>query len=153
MQISSLMWSLFQHQYRYGGAKNWSKKIRLNIQKGKTKYMANFQSDEIIVIQNDILDRYKCLGQTVMMKKTKQIRKEDVIKIKAGYSSFCRFKDVLSDYKLPVCNSNYDMWAATTAELKQRSITSRRAMERRMLNIRTKDKLRISEIMIQAQAK
>ena len=42
-----------------------SKKIGLNIHKGKTKYMTNFQSDDTIVIENEIIekvDRYKIPG-------------------------------------------------------------------------------------------
>ena len=47
-----------------------SNKIWLKIHKGKTKYMTNFQSDEIITVENDTIekvDRYKYLGQTVML--------------------------------------------------------------------------------------
>ena len=72
-----------------------SKKIGLNIHKGKTKYMTNFKSDETIVIENDIIekvDRYKYLGQTVMMEN--QTREEVMIRIKAGWSCFGRFKDI-----------------------------------------------------------
>ena len=34
-----------------------SKKIGLKIHKGKTKYMTNFQSDEIITVENDTIEK------------------------------------------------------------------------------------------------
>ena len=69
-----------------------SKKIGLNIHKGKTKYMTNFQSDETII---EKVDRYKYLGQIVMMEN--QTQEEVMIRIKAGWSCFGRFKDILCD--------------------------------------------------------
>ena len=47
-----------------------SKKIGFTIHKGKTKYMTNFQSTETMEIDNETIekvDRYKYLGQTVML--------------------------------------------------------------------------------------
>ena len=69
-----------------------SKKIGLNIHKGKTKYTTKFKSDEAIVIENDVIenvDRYKYLGQTVMMENQ---TREVMIRIKAGWSCFASYQ-------------------------------------------------------------
>ena len=60
--------------------------IGLKIHKGKTKCMTNFQSDETIEIDNQTIekvDRYKYLGQTVML--DGYTREEIMIRIKAGW--------------------------------------------------------------------
>ena len=62
--------------------------------------MVNFYSVETIEEQNGKVDRYKYLGQTVMMEN--QTREEVMIRIKAGWSCFGRFKDILCDRKLPM---------------------------------------------------
>ena len=68
--------------------------------------MTNFQSDEIITmitVENDTIekvDRYKYLGQTVML--NEHTREEVKIRIKAGWSCFGRYKDILCDTKLPM---------------------------------------------------
>ena len=65
--------------------------------------MTNFKSDETIVIENDVIEkvnRCKYLGQTVMMEN--QTREEVMIRKKAGWSCFGRFKYILCDRKLPM---------------------------------------------------
>ena len=65
--------------------------------------MTILKSDETIVIENDVIekvDRYKYLGQTVMMEN--QTREEVRIRIKVRWSCFGRFKDILCDRKLPM---------------------------------------------------
>ena len=71
---------------------------------------------------SDSKRRYRKGGQVqipiVMMEN--QTREEVMIRIKAGWSCFGRFKDILCDRKTtnvhkkenvrPVCNSNYDIW-------------------------------------------
>ena len=55
-----------------------------------------------------------------------------------------------------MCNSNNDIWAetwTTTKQLEQKLITAQRAMERRMLNITIRDKVRNSDIRKQTQIK
>ena len=77
-----------------------SKKIGLKIHKGKTKFMTNFQTNESIVVENDEIekvDSYKYLGQTVKMEDN--TREEVLIRIKAGWSCFGRYKDILCDKK------------------------------------------------------
>ena len=132
----------------------------------KTKSMTNFQSDETIVIENDVIekvDRYKYLGQTVMMENQ---TREVMIRIKAGWSCFGRFKDILCDRKLPMSlmkrmynhcaiptmTYGAEKWT-TTKQLEQKLITAQRAMERRMLNVTIRDKIRNSEIRKQTQVK
>ena len=129
--------------------------------------MTNFKSDKTIVIENDIIekvDRYKYLGQTVMMEN--QTREEVMIRIKAGWSCFGRFKDILCDRKLPMSlrrrmfdqcviptmTYGAETWT-TTKQLEQKLITAQRAMERRMLNITIRDKIRNTEIRKQTQVK
>ena len=116
-----------------------SKKIGLNIHKVKTKYMTNFKSDETIVIENDVIekvDRYKYLGQTVMMEN--QTREEVMIRIKAGWSCFGRLKDILCDRKLPMSlrrrmfdqcvipTMPYGTETWTTKQLEQKLITAQK---------------------------
>ena len=144
-----------------------SNKIGLKIHKGKTKYMTNFQSNETITVDNETIekvDRYKYLGQTVMMKN--HTREEVMIRIKAGWSAFGRFKDILCDRKLPMTirrrmynqcviptmTYGAETWT-TTKQLEQKLMTAQRAMERRMLNITIRDKIRNSEIRKQTQVK
>ncbi|PIK46657.1 endonuclease-reverse transcriptase [Apostichopus japonicus] len=81
-----------------------SKKIGLKIHRGKTKYMTNYQSEETIMVEKeeiDKMDRYKYLGQTIML--GEHTREEVLIRIKAGWSCFGRYKDILCDPKLPMC--------------------------------------------------
>ena len=144
-----------------------SKKIGLKIHKGKTKYMTNFQSDEIITVENDTIekvDRYKYLGQTVML--NEHTREEVKIRIKAGWSCFGRYKDILCDTKrpmsirrrmynqcvIPTMTYGAEIWT-TTKQLEQKLQVAQRAMERRMLNITIRDKVRNSEIRKQTQVK
>ena len=62
--------------------------------------MTNFQTNESIVVENDEIekvDSYKYLGQTVKMEDN--TREEVLIRIKAGWSCFGRYKDILCDKK------------------------------------------------------
>ena len=144
-----------------------SRKIGLKIHKGKTKYMANYESNDTIEIDNEPIekvDRYKYLGQTVML--DDHTREEVMIRIKAGWSCFGRFKDILCDTRLPMSirrrmynqciiptmTYGAETWT-TTKQLEQKLKTTQRAMERRMLNITIRDKIRNSEIRKQTQVK
>ena len=73
-----------------------SQKIGLKIHKGKTKFMTNYPTEESIEIENDQIekvDSYKYLGQTVKLEDN--TREEVMIRIKAGWSCFGRYKDIL----------------------------------------------------------
>ena len=144
-----------------------SKKIGLKIHKGKTKYMTNFQTSNIIKIENDEIekvDQYKYLGQTVKL--DEHTREEVNIRIKAGWSCFGRYKDILCDQKLPMSlrrrmfnecvvatmSHGAETWT-TTKQLEQKLRIAQRAMERRMLNITLKNRIRNSDIRKKTQVK
>ena len=70
-----------------------SKKVGLKMHKGKTKYMTNYQTDETIVIENEIIekvDQYKHLGQTVKLEDHTRDETMIRISIKAGWTCFGR---------------------------------------------------------------
>ena len=144
-----------------------SKKIGLNIHKGKTKYMTNHQSEDSIVVEGDIIEKvdgYKYLGQTVKMEAN--TREEVLIRIKARWSCFGRFKDILCDKKLPMhprrrmfnqcvlptMTYGAKTWT-TTKYLEQKLQTAQRAMERKMLHVTLRDKIKNTEIRRQTQVK
>ena len=93
-------------------------------------------------------------------------REEVMIRIKVGWSCFGRYKDILCDQKLPMPlrKRKYDECAiptmtygaetlTTSKHLEQKLMTAQRAMERRMLNVTIRDKIRNSEIRKQTKAK
>ena len=66
-----------------------NKNIGLNMHKGKTKYMTNFQNDKEIHIENEKIEEvtnYKYLGQTTYLKDT--TKEEVTCRIRAGWSCF-----------------------------------------------------------------
>jgi hypothetical protein len=144
-----------------------SKKIGLKIHKGKTKYMTNFDTNETLEIENDMIekvDSYKYLGKTVKMKDN--TREEVLLRTKAGWSCFGRYRDILCDKKiplslrsrmynqcvLPTMTYGAEAWS-TTKETEQMLITTQRAMERQMLHISLRDKIRHSEIRKKTKVK
>ena len=144
-----------------------SKKVGLKIHKGKTKYMTNYQTKDRIVIENEEIekvDQYKYLGQTVKLEN--HTREEVMIRIKAGWSCFGRYKNILCDQELPMSlrrkmynqcviptmTYGSETWT-TTKQLEQKLRTTQRAMERRMLNITIKDRIKNEEIRRQTQVK
>lgn len=80
-----------------------SKKIVLNMHNGKTKYITNHETDDIIQVDNHTIekvDKYKYLGQTLKMSDS---TKDEVMgRIKAGWSCFGRHISIL-------CNKNVSM--------------------------------------------
>ena len=65
--------------------------------------MTNFQTSDTIKIENEEIEKvnqYKYLGQTVKLED--HTREEVNIRIKAGWSCFGRYKDILCDQKLPM---------------------------------------------------
>ena len=129
--------------------------------------MTNFQTNESIVVKNDEiekLDSYKYLGQTVKIEDN--TREEVLIRIKAGWSCFGRYKDILCDKNLPLIlrrrvfnmcvlptmTYRCETWT-TTKYLEQKLRTAQHAMERSMLNITLRDKVRNSEIRNKTKVK
>ena len=113
---------------------------------------------------SDRKQRYWKCGQVQTPRSNCDDGKSNTRRIKAaGWSCFGRFKDILCDRKLPMSRlSNQcviptmtyeaEIWT-TTKQLEQKLITAQRAMERRMLNITIRDKIRNSEIRKQTQVK
>ncbi|XP_072051533.1 uncharacterized protein [Amphiura filiformis] len=154
-------------EIQLNGLNSESKKIGLKIHKGKTKFMTNFETNEPIVVETDEIEKvesYKYLGQTVKLEDN--TREEVLIRIKAGWSCFGRYKDILCDKKLsmilrkrvfnqcvlPTMTYGCETWT-TTKYLEQKLITTQRAMERRMLNITIRDKIRNTYIRNKTKVK
>jgi hypothetical protein len=144
-----------------------SQKIGLKIHKGKTKFMTNYPTEESIEIENDQIekvDSYKYLGQTVKLEDN--TREEVMIRIKAGWSCFGRYKDILCDSKLPMTlrsrvfnqcvlptmTYGSETWS-TTKILENKLKTAQHAMERKMLHITLRDKVKNTEIRLRTKVK
>ena len=133
-----------------------SLKIGLKIHKGKTKSMTNIDTKDNIQINGTEIDKvtsYKYLGQTIAMEtRTKQ---EVSIRIKAGWNVFGKYREIFLDRYLPmglqgkVFNQcvlpampyRCQTWSFTKAVVKKLE-TSQWAMERKMLNVKLKDRIR-----------
>ena len=132
-----------------------SNRLGLKMHKGKTKYMTNIDSQSLVRIDNDIIEKvheYKYLGQTLKMQDT---TKEEVsIRIKSGWGLFGRYKEILCDKQLPISLKKrmFDLcvlptitygcqtWS-TTKQINKKLATTQRAMERRMLGIKLQDRI------------
>ena len=93
-------------------------------------------------------------------------RKEVMIRIKAGWRCFGGFKDILCDSKLPMhlrrrvfnqcvmptITYGAETWT-TTKYLEQKLKIAQRAMERKMLHITLRDKIKNNVIRQQTQVK
>ena len=144
-----------------------SKKIGLKIHKGKTKYMTNFETNETLKIEDESIDKvdsYKYLGETVKMEDN--TREEILLKIKAGWRCFGRYRDILCDNSLPMslrtrmfneCVLHTITYGAgtwsTTKDLERKLITTQRAMERQMLRISLRDKVKNTDIRQKTKVK
>ncbi|KAK3803056.1 hypothetical protein RRG08_027978 [Elysia crispata] len=139
----------------------------LRMHKGKTKYMTNFESNENIHIENEEIEKvnsYKYLGQTTHLKET--TKEEVTCRIRAGWSCFGRNKEIFQDEKmplslkrqvynqciLPTMTYGCQTWSLTKA-LTQKLRVAQRAMERKMLRIKLKDKVPCKEIRRRTQVK
>ena len=139
----------------------------MKIHKGKTKYMTNYDTNETLKIEEDVIekvDSYKYLGKTVKMENN--TREEILLRIKAGWSCFGRYRDILCDKTLPMSlrtrmfnqcvlptiTYGAGTWS-TTKELEQKLVTTQRAMERQMLHISLRDKIRNIEIRSKTKVK
>ena len=137
-----------------------SKKVGLKIHKGKTKYMTNYETSKSIRIEEEIIeevDEYKYLGQIVDL--TQSMEDEINARIRAAWSSFGRYKEILTDKELPMSlkrktldqcilpklTYSCETWAFTKENLKKVR-TAQRAMERRMLGLTLLDKVSCKKI-------
>ena len=135
--------------------------------KGKTKYMTNYDTLETISIENhqiEKVDKYKYLGQTLTMDNNTE--EEILTRIKAGWRNFGIHKELLIDKTIPMslrrrvfdqCVLTTIVYAAetwiTTQEMEQKLITTQRAMERKMLHLSLKDKVRHTSIRKKTRVK
>ena len=133
-----------------------SLKIGLKIHKGKTRFMTNIDTTDNIKINGTEIEKvtnYKYLGQTIAMENS---TKQDVsIRIKAGWSVFGKYRETFLDRHLPMSlkrkvfnqcalpamTYGCQTWSLTKTLVKKPE-TSQRAMERKMLHVKLKDRIR-----------
>ncbi len=139
-----------------------SKKIGLNMHKGKTKYMTNtnINEEDVIEIEDqtiEMVNKYKYLGQTVQMKDNTQ--EEVETRIRAGWGAFGRYRDILCDKNIsislrrrvfnqcviPAITYGSECWT-TTKTIEQKLKVTQRSMERQMLNISLRDHISCEKI-------
>ena len=131
-----------------------SLKTGLNIQKETTQFMTNIGTTDNIQINETEIEKvadYKYLGQTIAMEnRTKQ---EVSIRIKPVWSVFGKYREIL-DRHLPMSVKRRvfnqcvlqamvygcQTWSLTKALVKKIE-RSQRAMERKMLNVKLKDRI------------
>ena len=85
-----------------------SKRVRLKIHRGKTKFMTNFattQKIEIEGIEIEKVEQYKYLGQTIAFED--RTANEVQIRIQAGWAVFGKYKELLQNKELPNCLNQY----------------------------------------------
>ena len=132
-----------------------SKKVGLKIHKEKTKYMTNYETTQQLEVENKVIERvtqYKYLGQTIQTEN--RMPNEIDQRIRAGWSSFGKNKEILQDRDIPMClkrkvfnqciipTITYGCQTWTLTEKIMRKIrTTQRAMERKMLGIKLQDKV------------
>ena len=134
-----------------------SLKVGLKIHKGKTKYMTNHADSED---QQKIekVTEFKYLGQTTHLKDT--TKEEIYARIRAAWSCFGRKnKEMFQDKQLPISLKKQVMdqcilpamtygcqtWSLNK-QMTNKLRTAQRAMERKMLDLKLKDKIPCSEI-------
>ena len=137
-----------------------SLKVGLKIHKGKTKYMTNHaHSEDILIDQQKIgkVTEFKYLGHTTHLKDT--TKEEIYARIRAAWSCFGKSKEILQDKQLPISLKKQVMdqcilptmtygcqtWSLNK-QMANKLRTAQRAMERKMLDLKLKDKIPCSEI-------
>ena len=133
-----------------------SLKIGFKIHTGKTKLMTNIDITDNIQINGVEIEKvtnFKYLGQTAAMEN--RTKREALIRIKAEWSAFGKYREIFLDRHLPVSPETKvfnqcdlpamtygcQTWSLTRALVKKFE-TSQRAMERKMLNVKLKDRIR-----------
>ncbi|XP_072016915.1 uncharacterized protein [Amphiura filiformis] len=141
--------------------------VGLQMHKGKTQFMTNFETKETITIANHQIKKvhnYKYLGQTLRM--DTNTAEEILIRVKAGWRCFGMHKELLTDKNIPLSLRRrvYDQcvlitmtygaetWS-TTKEMEQKLVTAQRAMERKMLHLSLRERVRHTEIRKVTQVK
>ena len=137
-----------------------SLKVGLKIHKGKTKYMTNHADNEDLLIDQQKIEKlteFKYLGQTTHLKDA--TKEEIYARIRAAWSCFGKKQGNLQDKQLPISHKKQVMdqcilptmtYGCQTCSLNKhmtnRLRTAQRAMERKMLDLKLKDKIPCSEI-------
>ena len=137
-----------------------SLKVGLKTHKGKTKYMTNYADSEDILIDQQKIEKvteFKYLEQTTHLKDT--TKEEIYARIRAAWSCFGKNKEILQDKQLPISLKKQVMdqcilptmtYGCQTCSLNKQMTnklrTAQRAMERKMLDLKLKDKIPCSEI-------
>ena len=137
-----------------------SLKVSLKIHKGKTKYMTNHADSEDILIDQQTIEKvteFKYLGQTTHLKDT--TKEEIYARIRAVWSCFGKNTEIPQDKQLPISLKKQVMdqcilptmtYGCQTWSLNEQVTnklrTAQRAMERKMLDLKLKDKIPCSEI-------
>ena len=128
-----------------------SKKCGLKIHKGKTKFMTNFETDEELKIKNEKLEKvesYNYVGQIT----TTNRKSEDEIKerIRKSWSCFGKNREIFMDKNLPLslkrqvfnkCIIPTTAYGCETWAINKQQISKIRSMERKILQIKLKDKI------------
>ena len=144
-----------QMEHQMNNLNQTSTTVGLKMHKGKTKYMTNFSENNTINIETEQIEKvesYKYLGQTTFMKHT--TREEITCRIRAGWSCFGRNREIFMDKEMPISLKRQvfnqcvvpamtygcQTWSLTKA-LTNKLSTAQKAMERKMLNIKLKDKI------------
>ena len=139
---------------------NISKTVGLKMHKGKTKYMLNYPNQDTVCIETEEIEKvekYKYLGQTTYLRET--TKEEIKCRIRAGWSCFGRNREVFLDDEMPMSlrRQVFDQcvlpsmtygcqtWSLTK-EMGQRLRTAQRTMERKMLKLKVKDKVKCADI-------
>ena len=137
-----------------------SMKVGLKIHKGKTKYMTNYADSEDILIGQQKIEKvteFKYLGQTTHLKDT--TKEEIYARIRAAWSCFGKNKEILQDKQLPILLKKQVMdqcilptmtygcqtWSLNK-QMTNKLRTAQRAMERKMLDLKLKNKIPCAEI-------
>ena len=137
-----------------------SKKIGLKIHRGKTKFMTNYKTNEIIEIDNieiEKVEEYKYLGQTIAIED--RTAYETQLRIKAGWLVFGKYKEIFQNKDipmnlkrkvfnlciLPTLTYGCQTWTLTK-DIVQKMKICQRKMERKMLGIKLIDKIPNLEI-------
>ena len=122
--------------------------------------MTNIDTTDNIQINGTEIGKvtnYKYLGQTIAMENS--TKQEVSIRIKVGWSVFGKYREIFLDRHLPMSPKRKvfnqcvlpamtyrcQTWSLTKALVKKLE-TSQRAMERRMLNVKLKDRIRNTTI-------
>ncbi|GFR64127.1 transposase [Elysia marginata] len=138
-----------------------SKEVGLKMHKGKAKFMTNYENDDTIQIENASIEKvqkYKYLGKSTCMK---DLTKEEVdIRIRAGWSCFGRNREILQEHATfykeagirPVHPANYDIRMPNMVPYQDYRV-AQRAMDRKILGIKIKDKIPCKNIRQQTHIK